>query len=153
MVVAIASVQPHVVVEQGAEVAMPGLRGDAVDRGAVASGGRGVAGPERVSGHGDADEAGRYGPPLDRPADRSRSDALGGGVVAPEHAGEQCARSVSRLSSRATPTSAARVLVGLGPADADQDSGQLTEDVLDVEGRDFAGAHREAWLARSPPLV
>jgi hypothetical protein len=43
-----------VVIKQCAEVAMPGLRGDAVDRGAEDGCGRGVSGSERVARNPDA---------------------------------------------------------------------------------------------------
>jgi hypothetical protein len=70
---------------------VPGLCGNAVDRSAVDGCGRGVAGPERVAGHGDAGEPGSDGTLLDGPADRSGSDALAGGVVPVEDAREECA--------------------------------------------------------------
>jgi hypothetical protein len=37
---------------------------------------------------------------------------------------------------------AAGVLVGLRPADVDQDPGRLADDVLDAQGGDFPGSHR-----------
>ena len=58
-------------VQQGAEVAVAGLGGDPVDRGAVDGGGGGVAGTKRVAGDRDALEACLDGAYLNESADRS----------------------------------------------------------------------------------
>ena len=58
-------------VQQGAEVAVAGLGGDPVDRGAVDGGGGGVAGTKRVASDRDAFKACLDGACLDESADRS----------------------------------------------------------------------------------
>jgi hypothetical protein len=59
------------VVEQGAEVAVPGLGGDSVDRGTVDGGCGGVSGTQRVAGDRNAVETSRNGSFLDESADGS----------------------------------------------------------------------------------
>ena len=135
--------------EQGAEVAVPGLCGDPVDWDAVDCRGGGVAGAQRVTRDGYTVESGLVGTLLHRTTDRPRPHTVGGGVVVPSNAreertssggsdlepGVECADRVSErvLSPDDSDALAAGVLVGLGAPDADQDPGWLAEEVIDVE--------------------
>ena len=79
-----------VVVEEGAEVAVAGLAGDPVDRGAVEGAYGGMAGAGRVPSDWDAVEPGGDGACLDEPADRSGPDTFGGDGAGSKDAREEC---------------------------------------------------------------
>ena len=149
-----------VVVEQGAEVAVPGLGGDSVDRGTVDGGCGGVSGTQRVAGDRNAVETGRNGSFLDESADGSGSDALVGDAAGIDHAGEERARSSwadaepvverpdrvgeSIVAASDTDELTASVLIGLGAADIDEDAGGLGDDVSNVEAETSPGLMAEA---------
>jgi len=122
-----------VVVEEGAEVAVPCLCGDPVNRRTVDGGGCGVASAERVPGDRDAIEAGLDGARLHEPADRSWPDALRRDEAGPIDAREERARNrltdpqpsvegpdgicLPALPASDTDQLPSAVLVGLGTAD------------------------------------
>ena len=133
-------------VEQGAEVAVPGLGGYSLDRGTVDGGCGGVSGAQRVAGDRDTVEAGRIGSFLDESADGSGSDALVGDAAGIDHAGEERARSSwadaepvverpdrvgkSIVAASDTDELTACVLIGLGAADIDEGRGRLASSPL-----------------------
>lgn len=65
-----------VVVVQGGQVAVSGLRGDPVDRGAAEGGSRGVAGAQRVPADSEVAESRGGSAVADQVADRAGPDAL-----------------------------------------------------------------------------
>jgi hypothetical protein len=89
VVVASASAGSDVVVEQGGQVAVSGLGGDPVDRGALDGRGGGVAGAQRAAAESKVAETGRGGAVAAKVADRTAPDALARDRAGRWQAGEQ----------------------------------------------------------------